>query len=57
MKKYFVDALMIIVMAGLLSIIAYFNLSELYFKFSMIPLLVFYFTGQFVQRKFKSANQ
>lgn len=51
------DALMIIVMAGLLSILAYFSLSELYFKFSMIPLLVFYFAGQFVQRKFRSANQ
>lgn len=52
MKKYLFDALMILVMAGFLSIMVYFNLNEFYLKFSIIPLVIFYFIGQYTQRKF-----
>jgi hypothetical protein len=52
MNKYTFDALMILLMAGILSLVVYFNFSELYLNFSMIPLIAFYFIGQYSQRKF-----
>lgn len=50
-KKYF-DGLIIITMAVVLAAIVYFDLEELYLKLSMIPLMIFYFTGQYTERKF-----
>lgn len=56
MKKYLYDAIIILVMVGLLSIVTYFDLSDFYVKYSLIPLLISYFLGQYVQKKFKKRS-
>jgi len=43
-------------MIGFISIFIYFDLSDFYLKFSLIPLAVFYFLGQYVQRKFMKTD-
>ena len=52
MNKTGFDILIIVVMVSMLSIIIYFNLTDLYMKFSLIPLLTMYFIGQYAERKF-----
>ena len=55
--KLLFDACMILMMAGLLSIVIYFGIQNLYISFSLIPLATFYFLGQYSQKKFGSFNK
>ena len=57
MKKWFFDAFMFITMAGFLTAVVYYNFQDFYITFSMIPLIVFYYLGQYSQRKFGSSGK
>ena len=52
MKKVHFDILMIVLMAALLLGLNYFELLEKYVHFALIPMLAFYWLGQYSERKF-----
>ena len=53
MKKRFFDILMILILGLLLIIFDHFNLLEKSAKFMLIPILAFYYLGQYSERKYK----
>lgn len=53
MKKRTFDIIMILLIAILLVTLNQFDLLEKSAKFMFIPILVFYFIGQFAERKFQ----
>ena len=57
MKKWYFDALMIVLMGGFLTIVVHFNFQDIYMTFAMIPLLIFYFLGQYSQKKFGGSGK
>jgi len=52
MKKVTFDIIIIIFMAVLLTAVYYFNQSEMFVKFGIIPLLTFYYLGSYAAKKF-----
>lgn len=52
MNEKGIDALVIIAAGLLMMAIVWFGYGQLYLKFSVIPPIVFYFIGKYVQRKF-----
>ena len=57
MSKYYYDAFMILLALGLSLKVIYWDVEEFYLDFSMIPLLGFYFIGQYSQRIFSRSDQ
>ena len=57
MKKWYFDALMILVMGVFFTIVVYYNFQESYMTFALVPSLIFYYLGQYSQRKFGSSNK
>jgi TctA family transporter len=53
MKKGTFDLIFIIVSTGILLVINHYGFIEKYKAFSLIPILVTYFLGQFSERKFR----
>jgi len=53
MKKRTFDIIMILLIAILLVTLNQFDLLEKSAKFMLIPILAFYFLGQFAERKFQ----
>jgi hypothetical protein len=53
MKKRTFDIIMILLIAILLVTLNQFDLLEKSAKFMLIPILAFYFIGQFAERKFQ----
>lgn len=53
MKKRTFDIIMILLIAILLMTLNQFDLLEKSAKFMLIPILAFYFIGQFAERKFQ----
>lgn len=53
MNKRTFDVLVIVVIAAMLVLLAQFRLLEQSAKFMLVPILAFYFLGQYVQRKFQ----
>ncbi len=51
-KKLIYDAVMVVLMAVMLLVVNYLNLSKLYVGFGLIPLVIFYYLGAFSERKF-----
>jgi len=56
MKKRTFDILVIIFIAVALSLLSEFNLLDGLAKYVLIPILAFYFLGQYSQRKFKETK-
>ncbi len=56
-QKLIFDGVMIILMAAMLLVINYFDLSKLYVGFGLIPLVIFYYLGAYSERKFGSENK
>ncbi len=54
MKKETFNLLVIVMIAILLLILNQFELLEKYSKFALIPILAFYYLGQYAERKFRS---
>lgn len=54
MKKRTFDIIVILIIAILLVTLNQFNLLEKSAKFMVIPIIVFYFLGQYAERKFKN---
>lgn len=52
MKKNLFDIAMIIVMAAFLSLLIYLDWLRGYGGFLIIPMLIFYYLGQFSERKY-----
>jgi hypothetical protein len=52
-KKIIFDVLFIIFSTTILILLNQYGLLEKYFAFALIPILTAYFSGQFVERKFK----
>ncbi len=52
MRKSLFDILIILSMAGLLTLLNQFDLLKPSAKFAMIPLLAYYFLGRYVERNF-----
>jgi len=52
-KKRYFDGIVIIVIAVFLIMLLIFDLLEKSAKFMFIPILAFYYLGQFVENKFK----
>lgn len=53
MSKRIADVIFIIVAAAILIGFLEYGILEEYMDFSLIPILIAYYLGQFVQRKFK----
>ncbi len=53
MKKVTFDIIVIIFIAILLTVIYYYNLSETFVKFGIIPLLFLYYLGSYAEKKFR----
>ncbi len=53
MKKRAVDIVIILSIALLLTLLYHFNLSDKSTKYMFIPLLTYYYIGQYTERKFK----
>ncbi len=53
MKKKTIDIVIILSIALLLTLLYYFNLSDNLTKYMFIPLLAYYYIGQYTERKFK----
>jgi hypothetical protein len=53
MKKIAFDIIVIVLVALLLIILSRLDLLEKSAKFMLIPILVFYYVGQYVERKFR----
>lgn len=53
MKKRTFDIIVIVLIALLLIILNQFDLLEKSAKFMFIPILAFYYVGQYVERKFR----
>jgi uncharacterized alpha/beta hydrolase family protein len=53
MKKTFFDIIVIVLVAVILISLSKFDLLEKSAKFMFIPIIVFYFIGQYSERKFK----
>lgn len=56
MKKIYFDLIMIILMGGLILIFNHFDLLEEYAKFAMIPFMIFYFLGQYSERRLSNKS-
>jgi di/tricarboxylate transporter len=56
MKKRTFDILVIIFIAIVLSLLYEFNLLDGMANYALIPILAFYFLGQYSQRKFKETK-
>ncbi len=54
MKKQIVNLLFIVFMAGSLILLDHFNVLSKYSQYALIPLLMVYYFGQFIQRNFKN---
>jgi ABC-type multidrug transport system permease subunit len=54
MKKKYFNIIVIIIIAVFLGVLAKFGLLEKSAKFMLIPILSFYFIGQYSERKFKN---
>jgi hypothetical protein len=54
MSKFLYDGLAFVIMACFLSAMVVVDLSKLFPTFSMIPLIIAYYSGQAVQRKFQT---
>ncbi len=52
MRKRYFTIIIIVVIAVFLTILDLFNLLEKSAKFMLIPILAFYFIGQYSERKF-----
>jgi len=52
MKTIFFDIILISLMAAMLIILNEYDLLDKYAKFSIIPLIIFYYLGKFMERKF-----
>jgi len=52
MKKVTFDIIVIVFMAVLLTAVYYYDFSETFVKFGIIPLLLFYYIGSFAGKKF-----
>ena len=52
MKKVTFDVIVIIFMAVLLTAVYYYNQSETFVKFGIIPLLFFYYLGSYAGKRF-----
>jgi positive regulator of sigma E activity len=53
MKKLYFDGLVILVIAVFLGMLSYFDLLEKSAKFMFIPILAFYYVGQYAEKKLK----
>jgi len=53
MKKRTFDIIVILLIAIILTILHQFDLLEKSAKFMLIPILAFYFLGQYAERKFQ----
>ncbi len=53
MKKRAIDIVIILSIALLLTLLYHFNLSDKSTKYMFIPLLTYYYIGQYTERKFK----
>jgi hypothetical protein len=53
MKKRIVDLIFIVVSAFVLIVLSEYEVLEKYVGFSLIPILMAYFFGQYSERKFK----
>ena len=53
MKKMYFNMIIIIVIAVFLTLLDMFDLLEKSAKFMLIPILIFYFIGQYSEKKFK----
>jgi len=54
MKRKYFNIIVIITIAVFLSVLYYFGLLEKSAKFMLIPMLAFYYIGQYSERKFKT---
>ncbi len=54
MNRFFFDTLVIIFFALVLAILAYFNLLRNLAPYASIPILMAYYLGKYVVRKYKS---
>ena len=50
-KKFFFDAVFILICAVALFVLNQYGLLEKHAQFALIPMLVAYFLGQFIERK------
>jgi hypothetical protein len=57
MKKRTFDMLVIIFIAVALSLLYKFNLLDGLARYALIPILAFYFLGQYSERKFKATKK
>jgi hypothetical protein len=53
MKKRTFDSIIIVLIGVSLTILAYFGLLEKSAKFMVVPMMAFYFLGQYAERKFR----
>lgn len=56
MKKKIFDLVFIIISATILILLLEYNFLEKYLAFSLIPIMLAYFLGQYVERKFNDNN-
>lgn len=56
MKKKIVDSIFILVTGVILMLLIRYDLYEKYLGFSLIPIMIAYFFGQYTERKFNAKN-
>jgi len=57
MKKRLIDIAIIIIFGAILVIFQQFDIVENHISFALIPILIAYFLGQFIQRKFTNTSK
>lgn len=56
-KKVVIDIIFIVIAAVILTVLTQFDLTCKYFGFTLIPILVAYFLGQFIERKTRISSE
>ena len=54
-RKVFVDIIFIVLASGFLILTQELNWHTAYFGFALLPLIIAYYAGQYVQKKWKSS--
>lgn len=54
MRKVSFNIIVIVLIAIIMIVLNEFNLAEQFSKFMLLPIIAFYFIGQYAERKFKS---
>jgi len=54
MKKQILNLLFIVFLAGVLLLLDHLNILSKYSQYALIPLIMVYYFGQFIQRNFKN---